>query len=69
MSNLVGMDEYDQHCYQADERHQHCCGQSCIDVWDKAPRKAMDRSISDWFCLGAFYKKVEKGKSDLKALF
>lgn len=38
LSNLVGVDEYDQHCNQTDERHQHRRAQSCIDVRDEAPK-------------------------------
>ncbi len=42
LSNLVGVDEYDQHCHQTDERHQHRRAQSCIDVRDEAPRRATE---------------------------
>lgn len=37
-SNLVGVDEYDQHCNQTDERHQHRRTKGCVDVWDEAPK-------------------------------
>lgn len=46
LGDLVGMDEYDQHCNQTDERHQHCCAQSCIDVRDKAPKA--DGQKGEW---------------------
>lgn len=49
LSDLVGVDEYHQHCNQTDERHQHCCAQCCVDVRDKAPRGGTDRDVSDWF--------------------
>lgn len=38
LSNLVGVNEYDQHCNQTDERHQHCRTKGCVDVWDEAPK-------------------------------
>lgn len=47
LSNLVGVDEYDHHCNQTDERHQHRRAQSCIDVWDEAPGGGTDRNVSD----------------------
>lgn len=50
LSNLVGVDEYNQHCNQTDEGHQHRCRQGSIDVWDEAPRGWMD-SMSDRFLL------------------
>lgn len=50
LSNLVGVDEYNQHCNQTDEGHQHSCRQGSIDVWDEAPRGGMD-SMSDFFFL------------------
>lgn len=50
LSNLVGVDEYNQHCNQTDEGHQHSRRQGSIDVWDEAPRGGMD-SMSDCFLL------------------
>lgn len=60
MSNQVDVDEHDQHCHQADERHQHCRAQSCIDVWDEAPRGATDRSVSVCFFLSVSYTEKEE---------
>lgn len=62
LSNLVGVDEYDQHCNQTDERHQHRRAQSCIDVGDEAPRVGMDRKVSDWL-FSSGHGKRERGKS------
>lgn len=37
LSNLVGVNEYDGHCDQTDEGHQHRRAQSGVDVGDEAP--------------------------------
>lgn len=47
LSYLVGVDKYNQHCNQADERHQHRCAKSCIDVWDEAPREEIQKYVSN----------------------
>lgn len=46
LSDLVGVDEHDQHCYQTDEWHQHSRAQSCVDVGDKAPGGRMDGNMN-----------------------
>lgn len=38
LSNLVGVNEHDDHCDQTDEGHQHSRAQSRIDVGDEAPK-------------------------------
>lgn len=57
LSNLVGVDEYDHHCNQTDERHQHRRAQSCIDVRDEAPRGGTDKNVSDWLFFSVCRKK------------
>lgn len=72
LSNLVGVDEYDEHCDEADERHQHCRAQSCVDVWDEAPRGGMDRNVSVQCCFSVCGKqrkwKDEEGDVTLKCI-
>lgn len=53
LSNLVGVDEYDQHCDQTYERHQHCRAQGGVDVWDEAP-KSGHRDFCQCFCFCFF---------------
>lgn len=38
LSDLVGVDEYHQHCNQTDERHQHRRTEGRVDVRDEAPK-------------------------------
>ena len=66
LSNLVGMDEHDQHSYQTDERHQHGRAQSRVDVRDKAPRGETDRDVSVGFSLRGEQGKVERRETCVK---
>lgn len=45
LSDLVGVDENNQYCNKTDERYQDSRAQSCVDVWDKAPRMEMDINL------------------------
>lgn len=61
LSDLVRVDEYDQYCDKTYERHQHCCAQSCIDIWDEAPKSGdRDRELC---------KKMSPKKKKIELVF
>lgn len=65
LSDLVGVDKYDHDCNQTDERHQHRCAQSCIDVWDEAPREGTGKIVIVFQCIKK-QNVQEKKKRKLK---